>query len=152
MFIIQLFHSDDLILYYILHSYKCYQLILIIEFVPKIKNLWSCFSSDFAFPRFKVSVTNNLLCDILLSLIPFWSNYLSSRWMLFSNKQSYNQVNWNYMAKSRCQCNIFEFLEKIVTFSSFICFFLLLFSVDYLEFIEQLKLIKYPIHENVILI
>ena len=37
MFIIQRLYSDDLSLYYILHSYKCYQLILIIEFVPEIK-------------------------------------------------------------------------------------------------------------------
>ena len=42
---IQLLYSDDLILYYILHSYKCYQLILIIEFVPKIKYI--CFDLTF---------------------------------------------------------------------------------------------------------
>ena len=82
MFITQLLCSDDLTLYYILHSYKCYLLILVIEFVPKIIYLCfdlmflskineAVFSSDFAFSRFKVSVTNNLLCDILLSLIPF---------------------------------------------------------------------------------
>ena len=45
MFIIQLFYLDDLTLYYILHSYKCYQLILIIEFVPNIKHL--CFDLMF---------------------------------------------------------------------------------------------------------
>ena len=53
-----------------------------------------------------VSVINGLLCDILFSLIPFWSDYLSSRWMLFLDKQNYNKVIWNYMAKSRCQHNI----------------------------------------------
>ena len=45
MFIIQRLYSDDLSLYYILHSYKCYQLILIIEFVPKIKYI--CFDLTF---------------------------------------------------------------------------------------------------------
>ena len=88
MFIIQLLYSDDLILYYIyiilniiLHSYKCDQLILIIEFVPKMKQLCfdlmllskisSYFSSNSAFSGFKVNVINDLLCDILLSLIIF---------------------------------------------------------------------------------
>ena len=45
MFIIQLLYPDDLPLYYILHSYKCYQLILIIEYVPNIKHL--CFDLMF---------------------------------------------------------------------------------------------------------
>ena len=45
MFIIQLLYPDDLPLYYTLHSYKCYQLILIIEFVPNIKHL--CFDLMF---------------------------------------------------------------------------------------------------------
>ena len=45
MYMIQLLYSDDLILYFNLHSYKCYQLILIIKFVPKIKCL--CFNLMF---------------------------------------------------------------------------------------------------------
>ena len=45
MFIIQLLYSDDLTLHYVLHSYKCYQLILIIEFVLKMKYL--CFDLMF---------------------------------------------------------------------------------------------------------
>ena len=60
-------------------------------------------------------------CDILLSLIPFWSDYLNSRWMLFSDKQNYNKVYWNYKAKRRCQCNIFWIFGEIFTFSFFIC-------------------------------
>ena len=40
MFIVQLLDSDDLTLYYVLHSYKCYQLSLIIEFVLKMKYLY----------------------------------------------------------------------------------------------------------------
>ena len=71
---------QDAILGIILHSYKCYHLILIIEFVPKIKYfvLIECSSaklikkfSDVAFSGFEVSVTNNLPYDILLPLIPF---------------------------------------------------------------------------------
>ena len=129
MFIIQLLYSDDLIVYYIyiilniiLHSYKCDQLILIIEFVPKMKQLCfdlmllskisSYFSSNSAFSGFKVNVINDLLCDILLSLIIFWSDYFSSRWMLFSDKQNYNQLNWNYMAKSRYHHNILQIFRE----------------------------------------
>ena len=62
-------------------TFICYQVILIIEFVPEMKYL--CFDLMFLskvnqvilvaillFSGFKVSVTNDLLCDILLSLIP----------------------------------------------------------------------------------
>ena len=45
MFITQLLYSDDLTLYYTLHSYKCYLLILVIEFVPKI--IYLCFGLMF---------------------------------------------------------------------------------------------------------
>ena len=117
-------------------TFMCYQLIFIIEFAPKMKHLfWLNFwFNRISFSGFKVSVTNDLLCDILLSLIPFWSDYLSSWWMLFSDKQNYNQVNWNYMAKSRCQRNILcIFGELIIYIFIFylhynISFFLLLFS------------------------
>ena len=109
-------------------TFICYQVILVIEFVPEMKYL--CFHLMFLskvnqvilaillFSGFKVSVTNDLLCDILLSLIPFWSDYLSSRWMLFSDKQNNNQVDWNYKGKSRCQH--VQIFEEII-FSSFIC-------------------------------
>ena len=46
----------------------------------------------------------------------FSISYLSSRWMLFSDKQSYNQVNWNYMAKSRYQLTFCEFSEQLLHF------------------------------------
>ena len=111
-------------------TFICYQVILIIEFVPEMKYL--CFDLMFLskvnqvilvaillFSGFKVSVTNDLLCDILLSLIPVWSDYLNSRWMLFSDKQNNNQVNWNYKGKSRCQH--VQIFEEIIIFSSFIC-------------------------------
>ena len=118
-------------------TFICYQLILIKEFVPKMKYL--CFDLMFLskinqvilvaillffwFKQFwfKASVRNDLFCDILLSWIPFWSDYVCSRWILFSNKQIYNQANWDYMAKSRCQHNILQIFWEIVTFSSFIC-------------------------------
>ena len=67
----------------------CYQLLLIVEFAPEMKCL--CFHVMFLskinqvilvsilfFSGFEVIVTNDL-CDILLSLIPFWSDCLSSR-------------------------------------------------------------------------
>ena len=72
---------QDAISGFILHSYECYQLILITEFVPKMKYL--CFDLMFfgkinqvilvaiLLTRFEASVINDLLCDILLSLIPF---------------------------------------------------------------------------------
>ena len=105
IFLIQLLYSEDLILYYISDSYKCYQLILIIEFGPKMK--YSYFDLLFfskinqgilvaiLFFLILFSVTNDHLCDILLSLISFWSDYLSSRWILFAKKPNYNLVNWN---------------------------------------------------------
>ena len=61
MSITQILYSDDLILYYILHSYKCYQLILIIEFVPKIKYLFF----DLMFPS---KINQAILVLILLFL------------------------------------------------------------------------------------
>ena len=135
-------------------TFICYQLILIREFIPKMKYLWV----DFMFlskinqvilvanSGFKVSVTSDLLCDILLSLIPFWSDYLSSKWMVFSDKQNYRQVNKNYMAKSRWQHNVLWIFQEIVTFSSFICLkksaffcycFQLLSSFIYFLFIDS---------------
>ena len=32
--------------------------------------------------------------------------------MLFSGKSDYNQVNWNYMVRYRCQCNIVQIFEE----------------------------------------
>ena len=32
--------------------------------------------------------------------------------MFFSEKSNYNQVNWNYMLRNRCQCNIFQFFKE----------------------------------------
>ena len=72
MFIIQLLYSDDLTLYYILHSYKCYQLILIIEFVPKMKYL--CFDLMFLSRIIKailVAILLSLDLRSVLHIIPF---------------------------------------------------------------------------------
>ena len=67
------------IIFYI-HIYKCYQLVLIKEFVSKLRYL--CFDLMFLtkinqvilaaifFSGFKVKVTNGLFCDILLYQIP----------------------------------------------------------------------------------
>ena len=32
--------------------------------------------------------------------------------MLFSDKCNHNQVNWNYMVRNRCQCNILQIFEE----------------------------------------
>ena len=83
---------------------------------------------------------------------------------VFSDKQNYNHVNWNYMAKNRCQHNILQIFREIILFLSFICFktsmlfglvsvFRLLPSLTYFfyRFIKYFKLIKYPVNDNVIL-
>ena len=58
------------------------------------------------------SVLQKIFCDILLSLIPFFS----FRWMLFSDKENYNQVNWNYMVKKDASITFCKFLEKLLYF------------------------------------
>ena len=58
------------------------------------------------------SVLQKIFCDILLSLIPFFS----FRWMLFSDKENYNQVNWNYMVKKDASITFCKFLEKFLYF------------------------------------
>ena len=83
---------------------------------------------------------------------------------VFSDKQNYNHVNWNYMAKNRCQHNILQIFREIILFLSFICFktsmlfglvsvFRLLPSLTYFfyRFIKYFKLIKYPVNDNVML-
>ena len=32
----------------------------------------------------------------------FFGGRLSSSWILFSDKQNYNQINWSYMTEIRC--------------------------------------------------
>ena len=91
-----------------------------------IKLFYSTFSG------FKVSVTDELFWDILLDLIPFWSDYLSFRWMLFSDKQMYNQVNLNYMAEKDASITFCEFSEKIVTFYNYYIIFYLPYNRFYL--------------------
>ena len=136
-------------------KYLCFNLMFLSKINPVILVAILLFSG------FKASVTNDLLCDILLSLIPFWSDYLSSRWMLFPGKLNYSLVNWNHKVQSRCQHNILQIFGETVTFSYFIClktsgFFCYCFQVttqSYLFFIHRFiyfKLIKYPANENFI--
>ena len=40
--------------------------------------------------------------------------------MLLSDKQIYNQVNWNYMTESRCQHKVLGMFGEIAIFFSFI--------------------------------
>ena len=99
-------------------TFICYQLILVIEPVPKMNYL--CFDLMFLNKINQVILVATLLFQCY-KWSPSWRftfsiSYLSSRWMLFSDKQSYNQVNWNYMAKSRYQLTFCEFSEQLLHF------------------------------------
>ena len=129
---IQLLYSDDLILYYILHSCKCYQLILIIEFVPKIKYI--CFDLTFLSKiNQAILVAILLFLDLrsVLQMIFFVTFYL----LLFLFHQTILVLDGRYFQTSKIITKsigiiwqivdasiIFcEVLEKIITFTSFIC-------------------------------
>ena len=49
---------------------------------------------------------------VIFYFLWFWSDYLSSRWMILSDKYNYNRVNWDYMLRNGCQHNISQVFEK----------------------------------------
>ena len=63
--------------------------------------------SNFLFSGFNVSVTNDLLCDILLSLIPLRSDYLSSRGCYFQASKS-TLLKWKFHIIKDLQCLIYS--------------------------------------------
>ena len=77
----------------------------------------------------------------------FWSDYLSSRHMLFSDKRDFNQVSWNYVVRNRCQHNL-QILKKLFYFhilSAYLFRFLqdaISAVIFYIHMCYQLVLIK----------
>ena len=126
-------------MHYILHSYKCYQLILIIEFVPKVKYL--CFDLMFLCKINQVILVAILLFVDLRSVLQmiffvtfqiffvtfYFFQFLFDQTILGIDECFFQTskittksigIVWQKVDASITFC---KFPEKIVTFSSFIC-------------------------------